>query len=85
MRRFNNSRQLSAIRDLQGGHFDFIAGALLNDDCTVLRAALIPYSVALERAKFVKRTNSHRFLLHDDVWGAPSVQDVTATLKAVHF
>jgi hypothetical protein len=63
--RFNNSRQLSAIRDLKGGHFDFIAGVLFNEDYTVMRAALIPHSVALERAKFVERTNSHRFLLQD--------------------
>jgi hypothetical protein len=32
--RFNNSRQLSAIRDLNGGHFDFIAGVLFNEDYT---------------------------------------------------
>jgi len=82
---FNNSRQLSAIRDLKGGHFDFIAGVLFNEDYTVMRAALIPHSVALERAKFVERTNSHRFLLRDDVWNAPGVQDVTAALKAVNF
>jgi hypothetical protein len=82
---FNKSRQLSAIRDLKGGHFDFIAGVLFNEDYTVMRAALIPHSVALERAKFVERTNSHRFLLRDDVWNAPGVQDVTAALKAVNF
>jgi hypothetical protein len=82
---FNNSRQLSAIRDLKGGHFDFIAGVLFNEDYTVMRAALIPHLVALERAKFVERTNSHRFLLRDDVWNAPGVQDVTAALKAVNF
>ena len=85
MTRFNNSRQLSAIRDLQGGHFDFIAGVLYNEDYTVMRAALIPHSVALERPKFVERTNSHKFLLQDDVWNAPGVQDVTAVLKSVNF
>lgn len=85
MTRFNNSRQLSAIRDLKGGHFDFIAGVLFNEDYTVMRAALIPHSVALEHAKFVERTNSHRFLLRDEIWNAPGVQDVTAALKAVNF
>jgi hypothetical protein len=70
---------------LKGGHFDFIAGILFNEDYSVMRAALIPHCVALERAKFVERTNSHRFLLQDDVWSAPGVQDVTAALKAVNF
>jgi hypothetical protein len=83
--RFNTSRQLSAIRDLPGGHFDFIAGALLNEDYTVMRAALIPHAVALERGTFVERTNSHRFLLRDDVWSASGVRDVTVEMRSVNF
>lgn len=85
MTRYNNSRQLSAIRDLPGAHFDFIAGVLFNEDYTVMRAALIPYSLAVERATFVEHTNSHKFLLRDDVWNAPGVRDVTAQLRAVNF
>jgi hypothetical protein len=68
MTRFNNSRQLSAIRNLDGAHFDFLVGVLFNEDYTILRAALIPYSVALQRASFVEYTNSHKFMLRDDVW-----------------
>lgn len=83
--RYNNSRQLSAIRDLGGGHFDLLAGVLFNEDYVVMRAGLIPHAVAIERAKFVERTNSHRFLLHDDIWNAPGVRDVTAELRAVTF
>src|SRR5664280_580678 len=37
MTRFNSSRQLSAIRDLAGGHFDFLAGVLFNEDYSVKR------------------------------------------------
>jgi hypothetical protein len=83
MTRFNKSRQLSAIRDLHGGHFDFIAGVLFNEDYTVLRAALIPHVVAVARSTFVERTNSYKFLLHDDVWNAPGVRDVTKELGAI--
>jgi hypothetical protein len=81
----NKSRQLGALRDLAGGHFDFLAGVLFSEDYSITRAAIIPYAVALELAIFVKRTNSHRFLLRDDVWNAPSVRDVTAELRAVIF
>jgi hypothetical protein len=81
--RFNNSRQLSAIRALAGAHFDFLAGILFNEDYTVMKAALIPHSVALERATFVEYTNSHKFMLRDDVWTAAGVRDVTAELRAV--
>jgi hypothetical protein len=83
--RYNNSRQLSALRDLQGEHFDFIAGVLFNEDYTVMRAALIPHVVALERSTFVERTNSHKFLLRDDVWNAAGVRDVSAELRSVNF
>ena len=81
--RFNSSRQLSAIRDLGGAHFDFLAGVLFNEHYGVVRAALIPHAVALARAVFVERTNSHKFLLRDDVWDAAGVRDVTAKLQSV--
>jgi hypothetical protein len=35
----------------------------------------------MERAKFVERTNSHKFILHEDVWNAPGVLDVTSKLS----
>jgi hypothetical protein len=83
--RQNKSRQLSAIRDLHGEHFDFLAGVLFNEDYTILRAALIPHKVAIERAKFVEHTNSHKFMLRDDLWSADGVKDVTKELQAVTF
>ena len=83
--RHNKSRQLSAIRDMAGSHFDFLAGVLFNEDYTVLRAALIPHTVALAKATYVAHTNSHRFLLRDDIWNSPGVRDVTAKLLAVEF
>ena len=83
MTRYNNSRQLSAIRNLDGAQFDFLVGVLFNEDYTVMRAALIPYTVSLQRASFVQYTNSHKFVLRDDVWSAAGVRDITAELRAV--
>jgi hypothetical protein len=85
MTRHNPSRQLSAIRDLPGAHFDFPAGVLFAEDYTVKRAALIPHAVAMENASFVERTNSHRFLLRDEVWRAQGVRDATMELRGVNF
>jgi hypothetical protein len=85
MRLPTDSRQLSVIRDLAGGHFDFIAGVLFFADYRVMRAAIIPRAVAVERARYVKRTNSHTLFLRDDVWRAENVRDVTAALQAVTF
>lgn len=48
--RFNRSRQLSAIRDFAGGHFDFLAAVLFAEDFTIVRAAIIPRGVVEQRA-----------------------------------
>jgi hypothetical protein len=42
-------------------------------------------AVVEARATFVLHTNSHKFILHDDVWNVEGVRDVTAELRAVDF
>jgi hypothetical protein len=79
----NPSRQLSALRDLDGAHFNFLAGVIFSESYGVRRAAIIPYAVIHARATFVPRTNSYKFFLHDDIWSAPDVRDVTAELQEV--
>ena len=79
----NTSRQLSAIRDLDGNHFDMLAGVLFREDFGVLRAALVPRAVVVDNVRFQPWTNSHRFLLRDDVWDMQGVRDVTEQLRAV--
>lgn len=80
--RRNPSRQLSAIRDLAGMHFDILAGVIFDDDFRVIRATLIPRDIIEERSTYVAHTNSHRFTLREDVWSAPGVLDVTAKVAA---
>jgi hypothetical protein len=58
---------------------------LFNEDYSVLRAALIPHAVAVAHASFVERTNSHRFLLRDEVWNVHGVRDVTLQLQSLTF
>lgn len=76
---------MSAILDMAGIYFDFIAEVLFNEDFTVMRAALIPHATALERSTFVAHTNSHRFLLRDSIWEADGVRDVTMELRDETF
>jgi hypothetical protein len=83
--RYNASRQLSAIRDLSSGHFDFLAAVLFSEDYSILRAAIIPCAVIVEQSAFVARTNSHKFMLRDDTWNIDGVQDVTASLRECEF
>jgi len=81
--RHNGSRQLSAIRNLESAHFDFLAGVLFNEDFTIMRAALIPYDVVKDHAVFVKHTNAWKFVLSDSIWTLPGVEDITETLQRV--
>lgn len=79
--RRNRSRQLSAIRSLEG--FDILAAILFDDDYKITRAALIPVSVVREHAKYIKHTNSQKFLLRDYIWTLDGVRDVTDELRGV--
>lgn len=83
--RENKSRQLSAIRELGGSNFDFLAAVLFDHDFGIMRAAIIPVDVVKRRSSFVERTNSHTFLLRDEVWGDPGVQDVTEALRKAYL
>ena len=80
--RRNKSRQLSAIRDIGGGHFDVLAGVLFDDDFNVMKAALVPIAFVVERSTYIAHTNSNKFMLRDDVWTAAGVRDVTAEIVA---
>ena len=83
MTRHNKSRQLGTIRDFHGRHFTYLAGVVFNEDYSVHRAAIIPYDVVETRATFIAHTNSHKFILHEDVWKASGVEEVTDRLRAV--
>jgi hypothetical protein len=78
----NSSRQLSWIHDLDGEHFDYLAGVLFEEDFSIKRAALIPCAVVKQSSKFVN-PYGYRFVLRETVWDAPGVNDVTNKLRAV--
>jgi len=79
----NKSRQLSAIRELDACHFDFLAGVIFNERYEVVRAIVVPHGAIRGRCTYVEHTNSHKLLLHDDVWKLPGAKDVTRKLQAV--
>ncbi len=76
-----DSRQLSALRDLNENSFDYLAGLVFNPDYTVYKAAIIPIKVVVNLSTYVEHTNSWKFFLKDSVWNLPEVEDVTETIK----
>jgi hypothetical protein len=77
----NKSRQLSAIRNLDGHDFDYLIGVLFDDKFKVVRAAKIPYAIIGQHAKFQKHTNSHILHLPDKLFGDAHVEDITESLR----
>jgi hypothetical protein len=75
------SRQLGSLRSLSQKPFDKLAAVLFAKDLSVFRAAIIPLEVVVARSVYHRYTNSFRFILEDDVWGASDVQDVTQQLR----
>lgn len=81
----NKSRQLSAIRELDNRHFDFLAAIIFNERYEVAKAIIVPHCSICTRCTYVEHTNSHKLLLHDDVWKLRGAKDVTKKLKAVRL
>jgi hypothetical protein len=79
--RYNSSRQLSAIRKIDGNPFEYLAGVIFDEDFGVLRGALVPLAVVRKRARKSDHVNGWLFNLDDAVWSLPDVRDVTDRLK----
>ncbi len=77
----NKSRQLSAIRDFSS--FEILAAVLFDEKYGVERAALIPKEIVCDRSKYIKKTNSYKFMLTDDVWNERQETDITGKLRGI--
>jgi hypothetical protein len=78
-----DSRQLSAIRNLADGLFDYVAAVFLDCDFGVQEAYLIPHTAVVRFAKPVSHTNSSRLVLTPKVCSDPSVQVITDRVRAI--
>lgn len=76
----NPSTELSALRNLQARHFDFLVAVMYRADLTVDYAAKVPHAVVLDLAKFSTHTNAHRFFMRRNLLDDPRIVDITALL-----
>ena len=75
------SRQIGSIRNLQQNPFDKLAAILFAKNLEIFRAALIPLEIVKSLSVHDPYTNSYRFMLEDEVWNIPAVQDVTSQIQ----
>lgn len=77
----NKSRQLSAIRDIEGEHFDFLIAVVYNKDFEVILALKIPRTIVVAKSSYVKSTNSFKLLAEDWLKDEPGVEDIALLLR----
>lgn len=78
----NDSRQLSAIRNLDEDAFDCIIAVLLDKDFGVAEAYQIPREAVKRLAKWSEHTNSHRLVLTPEVCSDSACQNITEKIRA---
>jgi Family of unknown function (DUF6998) len=77
----NSSRRLSAIRDLDKHHFDYLIGVLFDHDFGIVRSAKIPWAVVKENSSHNEHSNSAIFNLSDSIWNISGVEDITTQIQ----
>lgn len=73
----NKSRQLSVIRNLNAGEFDYLIGILFDRDFTVKEAYRIPRRIIAKYARFNEHQNGHILQLRGAVLKDQAVEDLT--------
>lgn len=72
----NKSRQLGAIRNLEGRDFDQLAAVIFNENYEIIDALLIPHEVIGEYAKYRNHVNAHIIHLKGPILKDPRVKDI---------
>lgn len=78
----NNSRQLSAIRNLEGKNFDFLIAVIFDKDYKILNAVMIPHEVVEEYATYKKHVNGHILHLRAAILEDSRVRDIRRLISS---
>ena len=78
----NSSVQLSAIRNLEAKHFDYLIDVIYEADFSIRYAAKVPHAVIGPNSRFSRHSNAHLFNLSPKILELPEVDDITGVLAA---
>ena len=78
----NRAVQLSAIRNLDSRHFEYLVAVVYNADFSIQYAAKIPIEVVKESASYRKHVNAHILTLRPTIMDDPRVEDITGRLDS---
>lgn len=82
--RYNNSRQLSAIRKLDSADFDDLIAVIYDEDFNLDGAYRVPHHVVKRYAVYRSHSNAHILLMQGPVLADPEVVELTEVLLSVH-
>lgn len=77
----NQSRQLSAIRNLEAKHFDFLIAVVYDSAFKVIMGLKIPHSIVTAKSTYVKATNSYKLEAKESLKNEHGVEDLTHLLR----
>ncbi len=70
--------RFSAIRDIEGHHFDFLIALIFESDFRVKLAMQLPYDLVMKKAKFQAHTNAWILPVRESSWNDSSAINLTS-------
>lgn len=80
----NKSRQLSAIREIDAAHFDYVLAVFFDSEFRVYFAYRFTAAACISHARFVPRTNSFRLFANEDIIQRVDTVDYTDLFRAAY-
>jgi hypothetical protein len=80
----NKSRQLSAIREIEGGHFDYLICVFFDSKFQIHFAYRFTVKACIFHAKFDARTNSYTLFADENIIQRDDTDDYTNLLRKAY-
>ena len=81
---WNPSTQLSAVRDLPSGPFDFLIAVLFDQEFRLTAAYRFTFAACHQAARFVDRTNSYTLFANNSLIMHPDTLDLTTVIRSAY-
>ncbi len=78
----NPSMQLSSLRDLDAGGFDYLIALIFNPDFSVKQAVKISHAIIQTHATYIERTNAYQLILKGAILKHELTEDITDRFTA---
>jgi hypothetical protein len=78
----NQSRQLSAIRNLESHDFDYLIAVLFNEKVEIQQVVKIPHEIIGKYARYSEHVHAHILVLQQNILNDPMAEDITEAFRS---